>query len=104
MVIQQKKIKKNTTLIKIHASRIQFLRESCKINGRTMHYRIYSVSAPSSVSINFFLTPDARAIFLHSNVLYNNIEFVTGGHENTGGEQNRSALTCKISCIILARV
>ena len=29
----------------------------------------------------FFMTPGARAIFLHSNVLYNNLQFVTGGHK-----------------------
>ena len=52
----------------------------------TMHYRIYSVSAPQLSEHKFFMTPDARAVFLHSNVLYNNIEFVTGGHENTRGE------------------
>ena len=31
------------------------------------------------------MTPGARAIFLDSNVLYNNTEFVTGGHKDTGG-------------------
>ena len=29
--------------------------------------------------------PGARAFFLHSNVLYNNIYFVTGAHKKTGG-------------------
>ena len=36
------------------------------------------------------MTPGARAILLHSNVLYINIEFVTGGHTKHWGEQNRS--------------
>ena len=36
----------------------------------------------------FFTAPGARAI-LHSNVLYNNIKFVTGGHaKHWGGGQN----------------
>ena len=40
---------------------------------------------PSLVSINFLRPPDERAVFLHSNVLYNNIEFVTGGHKKHWG-------------------
>ena len=40
---------------------------------------------PNLVSINFLSPQGARAIFLHSNVLYNNIQIVTGGHKNTGG-------------------
>ena len=59
---------------------------------------IYSVSpTPTQLSEHkYFMTPGARAIFLHSNVLYNNIKFVTGGHKNTGGgggggaKQNKS--------------
>ena len=46
---------------------------------------LFCFGPPSLVSINFLLPPDARAIFLHSNVLYNNIECVTGGHKKTLG-------------------
>ena len=48
---------------------------------------IYCVSPPppSLVSINFLLPPGSRAIFLHSNVLDNKIQFVTGGHKKQWG-------------------
>ena len=43
---------------------------------------IYSAPPHPELSEHkFFMTPDAHAIFLHSNVPYNNIEFVTGGHK-----------------------
>ena len=46
-------------------------------------------SPPSLVSMNILWPPGARAIFLHSNVLYNNIEFVTGCHKKHWGVGDR---------------
>ena len=41
------------------------------------------------------MTPDARAIFLHKNVLYNNIALVTGGHKKHGGGGGRNRIDPK---------
>ena len=70
---------------------------SCRAYFSETHQRKFrSILSPppSLVSINFLWPPGARAIFLHSNVLYNNIWFVTEGHKKHwgggGGGENRS--------------
>ena len=53
---------------------------------------IYYVLSPQLSGLLSFTPPDARAIFLYRNVLYNNIQFVTGCVKNSGGrggEHNR---------------
>ena len=48
-----------------------------------MFYRIYSISA--QLSEHKFFDPQAHVLFLHRNMQYNNIQFVTGVIKNTGG-------------------
>ena len=43
---------------------------------------------PSLVSLYFLRPTGARAIFLHSNVLYNYIYFVIEGRKKTGGPKH----------------
>ena len=52
----------------------------------------YFAPPPQLCGHKSFMPPGARAIFLHSNVQYNNIQFVTGGHKKHwgGAKQNRS--------------
>ena len=55
----------------------------------TMLTFIYSV-LPSLVSLNFLRQPRARAIFLHSNVLYNNIICYWGRKKHWGGGERQN--------------
>ena len=59
-----------------------------------MPHWFYFVLPPTSPKHNwilFFKLPGSSAISLHSNVLYNDITFVTGDVKNTGeAKQNRS--------------
>ena len=46
-----------------------------------------AVLAPQLSEHKSFITPGAHTIFLHRNVLYNNIKFVTEVMKNTGGSE-----------------
>ena len=86
-------------LVKQESSTVYFLNAPyplCAFKNGLHHKRGQTkTSTWDSVSVSeykIFMTPGARAIFLHSNVLYND-KFVTGGdNKNWGGgtKPNRS--------------